>query len=157
MATTEKSVERVALEEEAKELGLKAVHLCGDEKLKEKIDMAKSEAQPERKVAPKMTVAGLNQNSRNARAKEVEDATGCKVVYKKAGTTAEQLQALGLEFTGDYHKNDMICVTDKDSFVEWQNAKKKNQRRMMDSIDSIGTKIKSHTAQAKEPVELDED
>lgn len=148
------SPEREALEVEAKELKLKGVHLCGDAKLKEKIAEAKAKAPEEapRKMAPKMNVSNLNENTRSSKAKQVEAANpGCKVIYKKAGTTTEQLKALGLEFTGDYCKNDMICITDGDSFTEWQDEKKKNQRRMMDSIDEIGTKIKSHTSNKKAP------
>jgi hypothetical protein len=45
----------------------------------------------------------------------------------------------------------MICRTDKKSFIKWQDAQNDAERKKMNSIDSIGTKIKSHTEAAKAP------
>jgi hypothetical protein len=162
MTSQMEKADREALEAKAKTLGVKNPKLYGDEKLQatvteleeKAVEAVAEEKAQERKVAPKMVITSSTENNREKRIAELErENPGYKYIFKKAGTTDEQLRAIGLESTGEFLKNDMICRTDKESFVAWQDAKKKDQRRMMDSIDSIGTKVKSHTAKAKTPPE----
>ena len=170
MTSQEEKTERDELNKKAKALGIVSPHLFGMEKLLQKIAEAevvpevevvaevvvapviKPEPVVERKVAPKMVVTGRKEDSRTKRIKELEAANpGVKYITKKAGTTPSQLKAIGLESTGEYLKNDLICCTDKDSYEEWMEERNAGARRTMDSIDTEGTKIKSHTAQAKVP------
>lgn len=152
MTSQEDKTEKDVLVAQAKELGIKSPHTCGVEKLKEKIAEAQANPVVERKVAPKMVVTGKKEDSRTKRINELEaENPGIKYLTKKAGTTAAQLKAAGLESTGEYLKNDLICRTDKDSYNEWIDARNSAARRTMDSIDTEGTKIKSHSAQAKVP------
>jgi hypothetical protein len=105
-----------------------------------------------RKVAPRMSVASISQDERSKKVAELEAANpGYKYIFKASSTTKAQLEAIGLESTGEFLKNDLICRTEKDSFIEWQKTKNDAQRRLMDSIDTEGTKIKSHDAHAKRP------
>ncbi len=170
MTSQEEKTERDELNKKAKALGIVSPHLFGMEKLLQKIAEAevvpevaevvaeapiaviKPEPVVERKVAPKMVVTGRKEDSRTKRIKELEAANpGVKYITKKAGTTPAQLKAIGLESTGEYLKNDLICCTDKDSYEGWLDERNAGARRTMDSIDTEGTKIKSHTAQAKVP------
>jgi hypothetical protein len=164
--TSQEKTEKEVLVEEAKALGVKGAHLCGEEKLKEKIAEAKGSMESETKVedtgermvAPKMVMANINDDTRTKKAREIEAKyPKAKCVFKRSGTSEDELNAVGLKWTGEYLKNDMICITDKESFEEWQGKKNEAQRRKMDAVDSIGNKIKSQNAQAKTPPKQDRD
>jgi hypothetical protein len=164
--TSQEKTEKEVLVEEAKSLKIQGAHLCGEDKLKEKIAEKKAEMgieeQPkdtgERMVAPKMVMANINDDTRTKKAREIEARfPGAKCVFKRNGTSEDELRAVGLRSIGEHLKNDMICITDKESFEEWQGKKNEAQRRKMDAVDSIGNKIKSQTAQAKTPPKQDRD
>lgn len=162
MMTSQEKTDNAELIEEAKELGIKSPHMCSVVGLQQKVDDAKMEIAnavveaPVRKKAPSMVVKSINEDSRTKLINELEAADPeCKYLFQASSVTDDQLIAKGLERTGKRLKNDIVVRTRKDSFIEYQEAKNEGQRKMMDSIDSIGTKIKSLKSQAKEPVEID--
>lgn len=170
MMTSQEKTDNAELIAEAKKLGIKGPHMCSPSVLEQKVEDAKMEtveaveevvqetvqAEPKRKIAPSMVVKGVNEDSRTKLISELEaQDPDCKYMFQAASVTDEQLLAKGLERTGKRLKNDIVVRTRKDSFVEYQKAKNEGQRKMMDSIDSVGTKIKSLNAQAKDPVEMD--
>lgn len=167
MMTSQEKTENSELIAEAKELGIKSPHMSSVIGLKKKVDDAKMATEetekveevvatePVRKIAPSMVVSGVGEDSRTKLINELEASDpDCKYLFQAASVTDEQLKAKGLERTGQRLKNDIVVRTQKDSFTEYQKSKNEGQRRMMDSIDSVGTKIKSLKSQAKDPVEM---
>ena len=107
-------------------------------------------AEAPRKVAPRMSVKSVNFDMRTQILDDLEKANpGYTYKYQNSNISAAQLEAKGFESTGKFHKNDLICRTTKDSFVEYQEAKNARQRKVMDAIDTEGARIKSHDAQIK--------
>jgi hypothetical protein len=165
MDTQEEKAVKSELIAEAKALGIvaKGLHLYSVKKLQDTIASVKENGlpvsappaptkEPERKKAPKMSLAGLQASSRSEVIKNLEaDNPGYKYLYQSSAITAEQLAQKGLESTGQYHKSDLICRTDKESYDEYLAQRNIIQRQLMDSIDTEGTKIKSFDANPKAP------
>lgn len=175
----DKSDKRAELEERAINAGVKFSPRIGDEALNARvleaensmeeevniIEVSEAEelereelslrtSEPVRKKAPRMTVAGINEDSRAAMIDKHERLDPeCKYVFQSSRATDEELRAKGLERTGHRLKNDILCRTIKESFEEYQEAKNVAQFESMKSIDkhTTGSIVAFHEARAKKP------
>jgi hypothetical protein len=161
-----------ALKAEARELKIKGYGLIKDpDKLRAKIEEAKTmevttEVEtPKRKKAPKMQVASVGENTRAKLIAQLEkEDPECKYIFQAAGLSQSEALAKGLEIvTKDngeimYHGNDIVCRTDKQSYIDWQNDRTKHSLKAMKSIDKDlsteggGRKIQSVSESPKNPV-----
>lgn len=173
--TSQERADNAELIEEAKALGIKSPHMYKLEKLEieviekraveeadevedamEEVETVVEEVAKERSVAPDMVVANIREDNRAKVVAEQERLNpGVKFIYQASDITDAELAAKGLERTGIRVKNDILTRTTQTSFERYQKAKNDAQRDAMNSIDSIGTKIKSHDARAKTPVDAD--
>ena len=148
---------------EAKAMGLQGAHFCKtEESLQAKIDKAKMGLNrvekpepvvetPKRKAPPKMSVANVGIDARAALLTRLEaEDPECKYQLQPFGITAEELTAKALQRTDHTIGNEIVCRTDREAYEAVVNAKNAMQRRSMDAIDPSGSKIKAHTARAKE-------
>ena len=156
MSETSHNENREVLLERARVAGVRNAHVCSDETLEKKVLEAEKKNATERFVAPKLEIVNKTGNTREQKAREIEAKyPGTKCVFKRSGTSPEKLR--GLHNTGETYKNSIICVTDAEGFDEMLNERNKGHRETMDSIDSLGTKIKSLDASAKTPVQKEKD
>ena len=152
-AETDKKQELIVV---AKELGIKSPHLCGVETLEKKIAEAKageeiSPPEPARKKAPKMTIGGAKSMGRDETVARLErENPGYKYILENSNVTAGQLAAKGMESTGAYLKNDLICRTDADSYEEFLKDRNLQNKRVMHSVYEEGD-VPSFDSQAKKP------
>lgn len=179
MASQEdKTEERVALEEQAKALGVKSIHLYKrDESLEGAI--AKKQAETEevdegqevvssgmedeikveiekskkRKKAPSMSVANISNDDRTDLVTRMErEDPDCKYIFQSGNATDRELLAKGLERTGLSVKNDVLCRTMRDSYDGYISDKNQAQHESMQRIDPTSDGIVgSHEARAKKP------
>jgi len=153
MTTAIEETDKVA---KAKELGIKGAHLMKPETLEARIKEAEGNTEvnsevtiekpkdEERKVAPRMSVAGLNGNDRRKFLEDLEkENPEYKYFYQSAATSAKDIETKGLEKTAHTWKNNIVCRTSKEGYVEWKGDKRRHQRKVMDSIDCDGRSIKS--------------
>lgn len=152
----EKTVERTEMEAKAKALGIKGVHLYGDEKLMGEINRIEAEGAkveaPKRKKAPKMKVSSVVEDSAEKLIRRLErEDPDCKYLLQPIGTTALTLAEKQLEATGETIGDCIVCRTDKEGYQEYVNSKNAATQRMMQSIDPSGERIKGHVASAKIP------
>ena len=158
------------LKEQAKELGIKRVHLFKDpEKLQEKIDSCldskktdddegiEEEAVQEeefdiRKPAPKMNVNVYRGNDRDNYIKSLNSKDpNCQYVYQSASISDEKLAMKGLERTPFSYKNDIICRTDKSNFEERLENKNNEDYKDMKTLESGDVEVGCFEAKAKKP------
>jgi hypothetical protein len=181
MASLEKTEERIALEKEAKDLGIKGRLPVQDAGLIAKIEIAKEKLAEEveeveepvtevevedveeavvveekpapiRKKAPRMSVAGVNTDSRTEAITRLErEDPECKYIFQNSSISDKQLAAKGFERTGETVKNDIICRTMKDSYEEVLNAKNEGQFESMQRIDGGTGIVGNHESQPKTP------
>ena len=165
MASQEETDKKQELMVEAKSLGIKGAHLCGIEKLEEKIAAVKNESsdlntvaptvdvvkEPERKKAPRMTIGGTKSMSRDETVARLErENPGYKYILENANVNAAQLEAKGLESTGKYLKNDLICRTDAESYEEFLKDRNIQNERVMHAVYDEGD-VPSFDSQVKKP------
>lgn len=140
MTSQNKSEARQKLEAEAKELGLKGVHLGGDENLQKRINEAKeTEAKPleaPRSKAPRMNVEGINRDDRAVMIEQLErEDPESKYIFQGADVTDRELKVKGFERTQYGVKNDIICRTNRESFDEFQDAKNRSNYESMKALE----------------------
>ena len=171
MTSQTKTDERIALENVAKALDIKGRLPLQDAALIAKIELAKSklaeeaevkeepvaeevvaqveeevvqetvQSTPARKKAPRMNVAGINNDARTETIARLErEDPDSKYIFQNSGISDKDLAAKGLERTGQMVKNDCVCRTTKESFVEHQQLKNEAQYEAMQRIDG-GTGI----------------
>lgn len=155
--TSQINDERQEKLEKAKSLGIKGAHLCSDETLDKKIAeeeaiiVTDKKADEPRKPAPKMKVERIGVNERDQLLRDLEDQDpDCKYSYQPVGVSQRKLDAIGLEATDITLGEEVVCRTDKKSFLDVQAAKNAKNRQMMNAVEAdsdIG--IKSLTAQPK--------
>ena len=152
MTSQEETDKKQELLVRAKELGIKGAHVCGIDKLEEKIaDAEAANEAPVRKVAPRMSISVARSLGRDAAIAQLErDNPGYKYILESADTNAAMLAAKGLESTGKYLKNDLICRTDKESYEEFLKDRNDRNSRVMDSVYDEGD-TPSFDSQAKKP------
>ena len=153
------------LKAEAKKLGVKGVHLFKtEESLQAKVDSMKEPvieqkvAEPEpvtniaatRKTAPKMSVSSISRDDREELIKELKKGDpNCEYLFEKGTITDVELKAKGLERKNHSIRNDIVVRTDKEAFKQYYDAKRGAQERLMKSVDTDGTRIKSFTENRK--------
>lgn len=153
------------LKAEAKELGVKGIHFFKtEESLQAKVDSMKEpvieqkvtepevvvNATPARKKAPKMSVSSISRDDREELIKELKrDDPDCEYLFEKGTVTDAELKAKGMERTGHSIRNDIVVRTDKEAFKQYYDAKRGAQERLMKSVDTDGTRIKSFTENRK--------
>lgn len=172
---TEKTEERVKLETQAKELGMKGIHFCKTEESL-RVAIAKKQAgseEPEvqdakvdqedevvaevkkmkRKTAPSMSVANINNDDRTALVERMErEDPDCKYIFQSGNATPRELAAKGLERTELSVKNDVLCRTMRDSYDGYISDKNQAQHEAMQRIDPTSDGIVgSHESKAKKP------
>jgi len=149
----------------AKEAGVKGAHLYKTEaKLEAAIAKAGKPVEPKivsiaeavepsvqpRKKAPKMNASNINRDDREELISRLErEDPDCKYCFEKADISDAKLAAKGFERTGHSVRNDIVVRTDKKSFAEYYNTKRDAQTRLMKSVDTDGTRIKSYTEAPK--------
>ena len=107
---------------------------------------------PKRKKAPRMTVAGINTDSRTEAVARLErEDPDCKYIFQNSSISDKDLAAKGLERTGESVKNDILCRTMKDSYEDVLNAKNEGQFESMQRIDGGTGIVGNHQAQQKSP------
>ena len=158
--------------EYAKTLKIQGAHLIKDpEKLEAKIAEAESmqtETKVERKAPPKMKVFKAGEGTRKKQIARLEaEDPDAKYMTQKAGITADELAAKGLEIVkksnGEsmYIGDDVVVRTDKKSYNEWQNSRTEYALNGMKSIDkhldsgNSGSKIQAVREHAKSGVGSD--
>lgn len=177
----EKTDERVALEAVAKELGVKSVHMFKKEGsleaaiAKKQAEIVASEPKlevealteevaeavakevvatpsPKRKAPPRMNVAGIGRDDRSALIERLErEDPECKYIFQSGTITQRELTAKGLEKTDYSLKNDIVCRTMKDSFVEMQKVTNEAAYEAMQRIDGGTGIVGNFDAQVKSP------
>ena len=182
MTSQKKSDERIALEKEAKDLDIKGRLPFQDAALSEKIKLVRSklfeedevmeelvteevvaqveakpvqetvQVAPKRKKAPRMTVAGINNDARTEAVNRLErEDPECKYIFQNSSISDKDLAAKGLERTGETVKNDILCRTMKDSYEEVLSAKNEGQYEAMQRIDGGTGIVGNHEARPKSP------
>jgi predicted ATPase with chaperone activity len=107
---------------------------------------------PKRKKAPRMTVAGINTDSRTEAVERLErEDPDCKYIFQNSSISDKDLAAKGLERTGESVKNDILCRTMKDSYEEVLAAKNEGQFESMQRIDGGTGIVGNHEARPKSP------
>lgn len=174
----EKTDERVELEAQAKELGMKGIHFFKtEESLKtaiakkqaenvteptEEVPVVETKLEDEikvevekikRKTAPRMSVANINNDDRTALIERMErEDPDSKYLFQSSTATPRELAAKGLERTDLSVKNDILCRTLKQGYEEYISDKNEAQHESMQRIDPTSDGIVgSHDAKAKKP------
>jgi len=107
---------------------------------------------PKRKTAPRMNIANIGNDDRTAMITRLErEDPECKYVFQNSNVTGRELAAKGLEKTEFSIKNDVVCRTMKDSFVEFQHKKNEAQYEAMQRIDGGTGIVGNHEARVKTP------
>lgn len=151
MTSQEETDKKQELVEKAKALGIKNQHVCGIEKLEEKIAELETKAEPVRKKAPRMYVSGSRSQTRDAVVSQLEaENPGYKYILERANITPGELRAKDLESTGKYLKNDLICRLPIEEYNEWLIDRNETNARVMHSVYEEGD-TPSFNAQVKKP------
>jgi len=154
---TSQTTKMEELKAEAKALGIKGAHFFkSEESLQDKIDSVKTVEpvveQPKRKPAPKMSVAGILTDDRAALVERLEkEDPDCKYIFQSGDISDRELAAKGLERTEYSLKNDILCRTDRESYIKVQDAKRQAQYDSMQRIDGGKGIIDNHTETPKVP------
>lgn len=164
--TSQIEVNMDELKAEAKALNVAGWQATKDpQKLMQKIEEAKNSG-TERSTAPKLRVAGMGGSSRTQMIAQLEkEDPSCKYMTQSSKLTPAEADAKGIEIVkkpnGDilHCGEDIICRTDKESYVQWQQGRTDHQLKSMRSIDKDlksergGKKIQAVTERAKQGFE----
>ena len=168
MTSTENMAEIDVLKAKAKELGISGWQTFKDPvKLQAKIDDATAGGNVLKK-APKMTVAGIGEDTRATTIADLERKDpDSKYITQSASKSHSEIAAKNLEImrkpNGDimYLGNDIICRTDRESYYDWQNGRTEHSLKSMRAIDKDlssetgGKRIQSLTERPKQGVGSD--
>lgn len=111
-----------------------------------------AKASPKRKAPPRMNVAGIGRDDRSALIERLErEDPECKYIFQSGTITQRELTAKGLEKTDYSLKNDIVCRTMKDSFVEMQKVTNEAAYEAMQRIDGGTGIVGNFDAQVKSP------
>lgn len=168
MTSQETTVDKAELVAKAKALGYTKAHIAGVDRLMKEIaeregalaaaaapvteetPVEAAAPAPVRKKAPRMSVKSINRDQGSRMIEKLDaEQPEYKHVLQPKEVTAEELEAKGLEATGQTAGNEIICRTDKGSFDDWNNEINAEHLRMMQSIDPDGERIQSHEINPK--------
>ena len=151
--TSQKTLEE--LKDDAKEAGVKGYALYKDaDKLEEAIKEAGTAGKvaAKRSKAPRMQVNVHHVDERAALVKRLEaDDPECKYVFQPGTISDRQLKEKGLERTEYSVRNDVLCRTMKDSYLEVQQARRDYRLKSLEKIDNGSGIIDSFEERQRAP------